>query len=90
MLKIGSDLCVQIGCFGLESYRFGLGAEIVDEKGQNNYTKSTSDKLVNVHCVVSMYSNQGGGGGAVAQSVEHATPAEEVMGSIPAVAARPY
>ena len=28
----------------------------------------------------------GGGGGAVAQSVEHATPGEEVPGSIPAVA----
>ena len=27
-------------------------------------------------------------GGAVAQSVEHATPGEEVLGSIPAVAAR--
>ena len=30
-----------------------------------------------------------GGGGAVAQSVERATPGEEVPGSIPAVAARP-
>ena len=30
----------------------------------------------------------GGGGGAVAQSVERATPGEEVPGSIPAVAAR--
>ena len=30
----------------------------------------------------------GGGGGAVAQSVERATPDEEVLGSIPAVAAR--
>ena len=30
----------------------------------------------------------GGGGGAVAQLVEHATPGEEVPGSIPAVAAR--
>ena len=30
----------------------------------------------------------GGGGGAVAQSVERATPIEEVPGSIPAVAAR--
>ena len=29
-----------------------------------------------------------GGGGAVAQSVERATPGEEVPGSIPAVAAR--
>ena len=28
------------------------------------------------------------GGGAVAQSVEHATPGEEVPGSIPGVAAR--
>ena len=32
----------------------------------------------------------GGGGGAVAQSVEHATPGEEVPGSIHAVAVRPY
>ena len=31
---------------------------------------------------------RGGGGGAVAQSVEHATPGEEVPRSIPAVAAR--
>ena len=30
----------------------------------------------------------GGGGGAVAQSVERATPGQEVPGSIPAVAAR--
>ena len=30
----------------------------------------------------------GGGGGAVAQLVEHATPGEEVPGSISAVAAR--
>ena len=30
----------------------------------------------------------GGGRGAVAQSVEHSTPGEEVPGSIPAVAAR--
>ena len=30
----------------------------------------------------------GGGGGAVAQSVERATPGEEVPGSIPAAAAR--
>ena len=30
----------------------------------------------------------GGGGGEVAQSVERATPGEEVPGSIPAVAAR--
>ena len=30
----------------------------------------------------------GGGGGAVAQSVERATPGEEVSGSIPALAAR--
>ena len=29
----------------------------------------------------------GGGGGAVAQSVEHATPGEEVPGSVPSVAA---
>ena len=33
-------------------------------------------------------SKMGGGGGAVAQSVERATPGEEVPGSIPAVAAR--
>ena len=30
----------------------------------------------------------GGGGGAVSQSVERATPDEELLGSIPAVAAR--
>ena len=30
----------------------------------------------------------GGGGGAVPQSVERATPSEEALGSIPAVAAR--
>ena len=30
----------------------------------------------------------GGGGGAIAQSVERATPGEEVPGSIPDVAAR--
>ena len=30
----------------------------------------------------------GGGGGAVAQSLEHATPGEQVLGLIPAVAAR--
>ena len=30
----------------------------------------------------------GGGGGALAQSVERTTPSEEVLGSIPAVAAR--
>ena len=30
----------------------------------------------------------GGGGGAVAQPVERATPGEEVLGSIPAVAVR--
>ena len=30
----------------------------------------------------------GGGGGGLAQSVERATPGEEVPGSIPAVAAR--
>ena len=30
----------------------------------------------------------GGGGGGVAQSVERATPGEDVPGSIPAVAAR--
>ena len=29
-------------------------------------------------------------GGAVAQSVEHATPGEEIVGSIPAAAAAPY
>ena len=32
--------------------------------------------------------SHGGGGGGVAQSVERATPGEEVPGSIPAVAAR--
>ena len=31
---------------------------------------------------------KGGGGGAVAQSVERAAPGEAVLGSIPAVAAR--
>ena len=30
----------------------------------------------------------GGGGGAVAESVERSTPGEEVLGSIPTVAAR--
>ena len=30
----------------------------------------------------------GGGGGGVTQSVERATPGEEVLGSIPAVAVR--
>ena len=32
----------------------------------------------------------GGGGGRLAQSVERATPGDDVVGSIPAVAARPY
>ena len=32
--------------------------------------------------------NPGRGGGVVAQSVERATPGEEILGSIPAVAAR--
>ena len=35
-----------------------------------------------------LYDKGGGGGGAVAQSVERATPGEEVPGSIPAVVAR--
>ena len=35
-----------------------------------------------------IFSEGGWGGGAVAQSVEDATPDEEVPGSIPAVAAR--
>ena len=35
-----------------------------------------------------LFPGGGGGGGAVAQSVEHATPGQEVPGSIPAVAAR--
>ena len=37
--------------------------------------------------IVKLQDNQGGGGGLVAQSVERTTPGEEVLGSIPAVAA---
>ena len=36
----------------------------------------------------SLHLGGGGGGGAVAQSVERATPGEEILGSITAVAAR--
>ena len=38
------------------------------------------------HCVC--VCGGGGGGGAVDQSVERTTPGEEVLGSIPTVAAR--
>ena len=39
-------------------------------------------------CAISNYVSTTGGGVAVAQSVERATPGEEVPGLIPAVAAR--
>ena len=46
-------------------------------------TFNTSRSLIPCSAIVI-----GGGGGAVAQSVERATPGQEVPGSIPAVAAR--
>ena len=41
------------------------------------------------HCTLCVcVGGGGGGGGAVAQSAERATPEKEIVGSIPAVAAR--
>ena len=41
-----------------------------------------------IQLIIMIFFWGGGGGGALAQSVERATPGEEVPGSIPAVAAR--
>ena len=51
----------------------------------NNYIILKPCKL---HPFFHFVITRGGGGGAVAQSVERATPGKEVPGSIPAVAAR--
>ena len=41
----------------------------------------------NLRSMYRLFCKRGWGGGAIAQSVERATPGEEVPGSIPAVAA---
>ena len=46
------------------------------------------DQVCNMLSHCESLSRKGGGGGALAQSVERATPGEEIPGSIPAVAAR--
>ena len=43
-----------------------------------------------MHCIGILLHQRVGGGGAVTQSIERATPGEEVPGSIPAVAARSH
>ena len=50
--------------------------------------KLVSFTLKNVNVKIFLINVWGGRGGAVAQSVECATPGEEVMGSIPTMAAR--
>ena len=52
------------------------------------YTKLDCDEN-QIKTIILYFDDLGGGGGAVAQSVERATPGQEVPGSIPAVAARP-